>query len=156
MRHTHLASTRSLLLCQRSVQTETHVRTIGLIVRHPLYTAAPKLIIAVCIAAAWSCCLLLQVMNIKNVLRQSLASYKSPTGKFIPKERCWNADCKADVALPCATQVRGRGTEGVWCGGGHMITSPQDTTHTGGRHTTCTQPYKAGTAALCCVILDQR
>jgi len=45
-----------------------------------------------------------QVMHIKNVARESLASYKSPTGKFVPKERCWNVDCKADVALPCATQ----------------------------------------------------
>jgi glutamate dehydrogenase/leucine dehydrogenase len=49
--------------------------------------------------------LLSQVMDIKNVQRLSLAAYKSPTGKYVPKERCWNADCKADVALPCATQV---------------------------------------------------
>jgi len=53
---------------------------------------------------------LLQVMHIKNVERTSLAAYKSPTGKYVPKERCWNADCKADVALPCATQVGSTGS----------------------------------------------
>lgn len=53
---------------------------------------------------------LLQVMHIKNVERTTLAAYKSPTGKYVPKERCWNADCKADVALPCATQVGSRGS----------------------------------------------
>lgn len=50
------------------------------------------------------CCL--QVMHIKNVLRKSLAAYSSPTAQYVPGQRCWNADCKADVALPCATQVR--------------------------------------------------
>jgi glutamate dehydrogenase (NADP+) len=45
-----------------------------------------------------------QVMHIKNVLRKSLSAYSSPTAQFVPGERCWNADCRADVALPCATQ----------------------------------------------------
>lgn len=48
----------------------------------------------------------LQVMDIKNVQRQSLAAYKSPTGQYVAGQRCWNVDAKADVALPCATQVR--------------------------------------------------
>jgi hypothetical protein len=50
----------------------------------------------------------LQVMHVKNVLRKSLSAYSSPTAQFVPGQRCWNADCKADVALPCATQV------GLW------------------------------------------
>lgn len=46
-------------------------------------------------------------MDIKNIQRAPLSTYKSPTGVYVPKERCWNVDCKADVALPCATQVTG-------------------------------------------------
>lgn len=50
-------------------------------------------------------------MDIKNKQRASLAAYKSPTGSFVAGQRCWNVDAKADIALPCATQV--------WvCGGG--------------------------------------
>eukprot|EP00877_Chromochloris_zofingiensis_P002625 jgi/Chrzof1/12363/Cz06g31270.t1 len=45
-----------------------------------------------------------QVMDIKNVRRTSLEDYKSSSGKYYPGERAWNADCKADVAMPCATQ----------------------------------------------------
>eukprot|EP00775_Hariotina_reticulata_P008754 gene8754-8933_t len=45
-----------------------------------------------------------QVMHIKNVARTSLKAYSSPTGTFVPGERCWNVDSKADIALPCATQ----------------------------------------------------
>lgn len=43
-------------------------------------------------------------MDIKNVRRTSLEDYKSSSGKYYPGERAWNADCKADVAMPCATQ----------------------------------------------------
>lgn len=46
-----------------------------------------------------------QVMDIKNVKRTSLKAYSSPTGVYVPGERCWNVDTKADIALPCATQV---------------------------------------------------
>ncbi|KAF8059195.1 NADP-specific glutamate dehydrogenase [Scenedesmus sp. PABB004] len=45
-----------------------------------------------------------QVMDIKNVRRASLKEYSSPTGSFVPGQRCWNVDAKADIALPCATQ----------------------------------------------------
>lgn len=59
-------------------------------------------------------CCVQQVMNLKNVQRKSLAAYSSPTAQYVPGQRCWNADCKADVALPCATQVRQKG-EGFCC-----------------------------------------
>lgn len=55
-----------------------------------------------CNPAAVPCC---QVMDIKNVRRSSLKDYSSSTGKYVPDERCWNVDAKADIALPCATQV---------------------------------------------------
>lgn len=45
-----------------------------------------------------------QVMDIKNVKRASLATYSSPTGKYVAGQRCWAVDTKADIALPCATQ----------------------------------------------------
>lgn len=45
-----------------------------------------------------------QVMDIKNVRRQSLKSYSSPTGVYVAGQRCWAVDTKADIALPCATQ----------------------------------------------------
>eukprot|EP00878_Enallax_costatus_P001206 GHUV01001348.1.p1 GENE.GHUV01001348.1~~GHUV01001348.1.p1 ORF type:complete len:464 (+),score=127.69 GHUV01001348.1:196-1587(+) len=45
-----------------------------------------------------------QVMDIKNVRRSSLKAYSSPTGVYVPGQRCWNVDAKADIALPCATQ----------------------------------------------------
>lgn len=44
-------------------------------------------------------------MDIKNVKRASLKVYSSPTGTFVAGQRCWNVDAKADIALPCATQV---------------------------------------------------
>jgi hypothetical protein len=46
-----------------------------------------------------------QVMEIKNVKRASLKEYSSPTGVYVPGQRCWNVDDKAHIALPCATQV---------------------------------------------------
>jgi glutamate dehydrogenase (NADP+) len=48
-----------------------------------------------------------QVMDIKNKQRTTLAAYKSATGQYVAGERCWNAPCNADIALPCATQVCG-------------------------------------------------
>jgi hypothetical protein len=45
-------------------------------------------------------------MEIKNVKRASLKEYSSPTGVFVAGQRCWNVDDKAEIALPCATQVR--------------------------------------------------
>jgi glutamate dehydrogenase (NADP+) len=48
--------------------------------------------------------LLKQVMDIKNVKRASLATYKSPTGKFYPGQRPWGIGGKIDIAMPCATQ----------------------------------------------------
>lgn len=70
-----------------------------------------------------SCCVSnKQVMNIKNVLRKSLAAYSSPTAVYVPGQRCWNADCKADVALPCATQVR---HTRLWGGGGVCAAKPE-------------------------------
>jgi len=48
-------------------------------------------------------------MHIKNVARTSLKAYSSPTGSFVAGERCWNVDGKADIALPCATQVNSWG-----------------------------------------------
>lgn len=45
-----------------------------------------------------------QVMSIKNEQRTTLAAYSSPTGVYVPGQRCWNADTTADIALPCATQ----------------------------------------------------
>jgi hypothetical protein len=45
-------------------------------------------------------------MEIKNVKRASLKEYSSPTGVYVAGQRCWNVDDKAEIALPCATQVR--------------------------------------------------
>ncbi|WIA23076.1 hypothetical protein OEZ86_009988 [Tetradesmus obliquus] len=45
-----------------------------------------------------------QIMEIKNKTRTTLAAYKSETGRYVAGERCWNAPCNADIALPCATQ----------------------------------------------------
>jgi hypothetical protein len=45
-------------------------------------------------------------MEIKNVKRASLKEYSSPTGVYVAGQRCWNVDDKAQIALPCATQVR--------------------------------------------------
>jgi hypothetical protein len=44
-------------------------------------------------------------MEIKNVKRASLKEYSSPTGVYVAGQRCWNVDDKAQIALPCATQV---------------------------------------------------
>jgi hypothetical protein len=61
-------------------------------------------------------------MAIKGELRTTLAAYKSPTGTYVAGHRCWDVDAKADIALPCATQVRGaagagRGHALLWLSG---------------------------------------
>jgi len=45
------------------------------------------------------------LMDLKNVKRGRIEEYATKYGvKFFANERVWNAPCKIDIALPCATQ----------------------------------------------------
>jgi hypothetical protein len=57
----------------------------------------------------------LQIMHLKNEVRTTLADYKSPTAVYVKGERCWAVDTHVDIALPCATQVRGLQGVGHCC-----------------------------------------